>query len=151
MARRRYSDADVAAALAALDANNGNVLDTAKKLNIPEPTLKSWAQGRGVTQSIRELHDIKKEELAAHLRDVAMKLIDAVPAKIENANLQQIGVVLGIAIEKAQLLAGEATERSEHNVILTDEQRTERVAQLLETARARRDGRAADPNDNRLQ
>ena len=42
MARRSYSDAERAEALAVLDANAGNVERTARHLGLPRKTLEGW-------------------------------------------------------------------------------------------------------------
>lgn len=137
--RRSFSDNDKAAALAALDANGGNVLRTAKQLNVPRSTLQEWANGR-VNHDVPELRQRKKEDLASRLVEIAHQLIDAIPDKIYDANLQQVSTSLGIAVEKIQLLQGQATERSE--IIdngLSDSERAARIAALLDRARERRD------------
>jgi hypothetical protein len=113
VARRQYSDNDKAAALAALDANGGNTYKTAKDTGINRQTLANWANGRGVNHDMPNLVHQKKGELAERLMDVAHLLVDAIPDKIADASLQQVSTSLGIAIEKIQLLQGEATSRSD--------------------------------------
>ncbi len=46
MAKRRYSDQEKAEALAALDANGGNLLKTSEQIGIPRQTIQEWASGR---------------------------------------------------------------------------------------------------------
>jgi transposase-like protein len=110
MPRRQYSDAEKATALAALDANGGNVQGTAETLGIPESTLSGWAKGRGTNGDVPKLRDIKKKDLADELEGIAYKLAKAIPDKIEEATLQQVTTSLGITIDKMQLLRGEATD-----------------------------------------
>lgn len=50
--RRQYSDNDKAAALAALDANGGNVRGTAKQLKLSHATLQRWSDRRTSQGSI---------------------------------------------------------------------------------------------------
>jgi len=112
MGRRQYSDNDKATALAALDANGGNVNKTANMLGIPASTLTEWRDGR-VNPEVTEVRGRKKEELAGRLVEIAHLLIDAMPDKIKDSNLQQAATTLGITVEKIQLLDGKATERKE--------------------------------------
>jgi transcriptional regulator of acetoin/glycerol metabolism len=44
--RPRRGDECRAAALAALEANRGNVARTARQLGLPRKTLEGWARGR---------------------------------------------------------------------------------------------------------
>lgn len=143
MSKRRYSDEDKATALAALDANGGNVYKTSRLLKIPQTTLQEWFNGR-VNDTVPEIRMRKKEALADRLSEIAHQLIDAAPDKMKTANLQQVFTSLGITIEKLQLLDGEPTERSEVIDNLNDDERAARIAALLDRARARRDGRTTD-------
>lgn len=111
--RRRYSDADKATALAALDANGGSVQRTATELGIPERTLRTWASGQGLSDDSANLRDQKKGELADQLEVIASKLAKAIPGKIREANLQQVATSLGITIDKMQLLRGKPTAINE--------------------------------------
>lgn len=143
--RRQFSDKDKAAALAVLDANNGNVFKTAKQLNIGRTTLEGWSKGRGINHDVPELRQHKKDEISQRLVEIVHKLIDAMPDKITDANLQQVSTSIGIAVEKIQLLDGDPTERNEivdHG--LNDSDRASRIAALLERARTRRDRPSAD-------
>lgn len=113
MPRRRYSDEEKAAALAALDANGGNVALTSQQLDIPDSTLRSWSNGRGTNHAIADLRDEKRRELTEELRDIAYALVGALPSKIHDASLRDTGVTLGVVLDKLQLLEGHATTRSE--------------------------------------
>lgn len=144
MTRRQYSDNDKAAALAALDTNDGNVYKTAQQLGIPRKTLESWANNAGVNDDVANLRQHKKGEIADRLEDLVHQLIDAMPGKIGDANLQQAATTLGIAVEKIQLLRGKPTDRTVVTDELTDDERAKRIAAILDRARTRRDGRAAD-------
>jgi transposase-like protein len=44
MGKRRYSDQDRAAAVAAVTANGGNIQRTARQLGIPETSLRQWVK-----------------------------------------------------------------------------------------------------------
>lgn len=141
MERRQYSDNDKATALAALDANGGNVSKTARQLGIPNTTLTEWRDGR-IHDDVTVLRKRKKEELVGRLVEIAHLLIDAMPDKIKDANLQQSATTLGITIEKIQLLDGSPTERTEVTDNLSDDERASRIATILDRARTRRDQQA---------
>lgn len=142
MTRRDYSDSERATALAALDANGGNVAATARTLQIPRSTLQEWANGR-VNSEVTELRQEKKRDLAERLEDIAHELVDALPDKIGRANLQQTATTLGIVIDKMQLLKGEPTNIQQDYGDLTDEERSRRIAAIFDAARARRDGQVS--------
>ncbi len=140
--RRRYSDNDKATALAALDANGGNVLKTATQLRIPRKTLEEWNNGR-VVDDVAELRHENRRELKEVLRDLAYTLAEALSDNLEDAPTNHKAVALGIVIEKMQLLEGKATERLDVN--LDDRERATRITTLLDAARNRRDG--SSPSD----
>src|SRR5262245_39693868 len=106
--QRSYSNDDRAMALAALDANSGNLARTARETGVPRMTLREWARGRvgaGVTTARQE----KRSSLADELEAIAWRLIESAPAKINSANLSQTMTALGIAIDKMRLLRSQAT------------------------------------------
>ena len=136
----RYSDADRAAALAALDANGGNLAGTARQLGMPRKTLAEWAAGR-TPPGMADLRQQKRGDLATELEGIAYKLVEAMPGKIEGANLQQLATSLGIAVDKVQLLKGKPTSITA-DTTLTPQERADRVVHLLDTARQRRQAEA---------
>ena len=140
MSKRRYSDEERASALAALAANAGNIKRTADLLGIPQTTLRHWSDGDRHPESA-QMGDQKKGELADKLETVAHKLVDAMPKKIAKAPLNQVAVSMGIAIEKMRLLRNETT--SNLGGPANDDETSERIAALLDAARARRDQQAA--------
>lgn len=135
--RRRYSDNDKATALAALDANEGNLYKTARQLNISISTLQSWANAsEDKAEKLEPLRNRKRKELHEVLRDLAYQITSVIPDKLNDANLQQTSVSLGIVLEKMQLLEGKATERVEY----TDTERATRITAILDRGRERRTG-----------
>lgn len=147
MTRHQYSSDDKAAALAALEANGGNLRLTSRQLKIPLTTLHMWASGH-VPNDVPNLRTEKKAELQDELRRIAYALVEAIPAKVDSANLQQIATTLGIVIDKMQLLSGQPTDRSQIDITISDEERVARIASLLDAARARRDGQPAHSTDD---
>lgn len=144
MAKRSYSDVDKGAALAALDANNGNVNKTAREIGIPRITLKEWNDGR-VNSNVLDIRQIKKGEIAERLDDATQLLLDVLPQKLKDATLQQVATAIGILQDKAQLLKGEPTERAEMIEPLDDTTRISRIAAIFDAARDRRD-RSVNPS-----
>lgn len=110
--RRQFSDNDKAAALAALDANGGNVYRTAQQLGIGESTLRGWASGRGTHPEIADLREVKKIELADKLEQVAYKYTDHLlrDDTVLKTGAKDAAVTVGTAIDKMRLLRGLPTE-----------------------------------------
>jgi transposase len=100
---RRYSDDYRATALAALDANGGNVARTARQLAIPRKSLEGWARGP-VAAEVASFRHQKKEALADALEAVARRLLDALLGKVKEASLLQLAIALGICVDKMLLL-----------------------------------------------
>lgn len=107
--KRRYSDEDKATALAALDANGGNVLKTARALKIPHKTLDEWAKGRNQVPEVADLRNEKKGELSARYEAVIHELVDVLADKRANASLKDVATAIGILTDKMQLLRGRPT------------------------------------------
>lgn len=113
MSRREYPDTFRAEALAALDANDGNVSRTAREIGMPESTLRSWANGVGKRRISAELRGEKRGDLADRLEDIAWKLVNGIDEKdIEGASLVQKTTAFGICVDKMRLLRNQATEIS---------------------------------------
>jgi transposase-like protein len=132
VARRQYSDAEKAAALAALDANGGNVARTARDLDIPRKTLAEWAADRHTHSEVAELRQEKKRDLAQRLEEIAWELAEALPGKKELASLQHTATAMAIAIDKMQLLRGAPTSITDISI----EQLAERIERMTEDERA---------------
>ncbi len=137
--KRRYSEDDKATTLAVLQSCNGNVTRTARETGIPAATISKWRDGKHINESVTEMCDIKKGELKDRFEVIAHSLVDAIPGAIAGANLQQITTSLAIAIDKMLLLKGQPTDISHvtNTSNLTNEQRAERITELLNLGRAR--------------
>ncbi len=98
---------DREAALSALRANGWVIKRTAKELGIPESTLRRWAK-----QAAREGEKKKPTptdaELAEHLRGLAERIIGLLleSRKIEDAAPRDLGIILGIILDKLTNLTG---------------------------------------------
>lgn len=111
MAYRRYSDQDKAVALAALETHHGNVTEAAAFAGVPRKTLEEWRDGR-TAEDVANIRQEVKQSLADRLEDIAHQYLDVLPEKIPKATLMQLSTALAIAVDKMQLLRGEATSIS---------------------------------------
>lgn len=131
MGKRRYSDDERAASLAALAANGGDVAKTAAQVGVPYRTMKNWADGTCHPEAA-ELGMAKKPLLADLLEDLAHRAVRTSRRGLRHLKADRAAVVAGIAIEKMQLLRGQPTAnvdaKHEHVVTIT--------AADLEAARA---------------
>jgi transposase-like protein len=135
--RREYTDAQKAEALAALDANGGNVKRTARELDIPEASLREWSKGRNSPPGA-DLCAQKKADLGEGLEALIGRLMGGLSeAKIAKAGLSEVGVVLGIAFDKLQLLRGQPTSITTNESLTTD-QRLEKLTELIRVWESRR-------------
>ena len=134
---KRYSEADRAAALAYYEAC-GSQRRTALNCGIPETTIRDWVKGTAMNEDTHELARVKKQELSERIEHLAHLLIDQAPGKISDATLQQTITSLGIAIDKLQLLRNKPTVITD-DASLTDHDRAQRIAALLDQAGERRD------------
>lgn len=107
--RRHYSDAFRAAALAALDANAGNVKRTARELDVPPKTLEGWAKGRHSPVDA-ELRDQKKGELSDLFESIARKLLGVAEKNADALNARDAVIAAATAVDKMRLLREQPTE-----------------------------------------
>jgi hypothetical protein len=141
MARREWLDREKAEALAALDANGGNIAQTSRQLGIPRSTLTLWRSG-GVTEEVADICHLKKADLADRLETIAHLILDGLPDKVGASSLKDAAVAFGVVVDKRQLLLEKPTSITRDDGI-TDTDRAERVAALLDAARERRAGQPA--------
>lgn len=127
----KYTDAQRAEALAALQANGGNLSATSRATGIPFSTIKRWRDEPD--PRLAELGEEKKADLGDRLESIANALVDAIPEKIADAPLNHVSVALGIAIDKLRLLRGEATEVTEVRGSDAKRELAERIARLTAT------------------
>ncbi|HEX8097836.1 MAG TPA: hypothetical protein VF507_07355 [Pyrinomonadaceae bacterium] len=120
--KRNYSDNDKAEALAALDANGGDLKHTSKLLRIPLSTLTDWSKNRGINQQVTDFREDKKKDLAGKLEELAHKCVDLLPEKLPFASVRDLAGALIVAVDKMRLLKGEPTAINQ-TVTLTDDQR----------------------------
>jgi transposase-like protein len=139
----RYTDEFRAQAIVMLEAagwpqQKGALTRTAKTIGVSYQLLAHWARHQQ-TASQKLLRE-KTFDLIQALRDEVQAIIHEMPNARPDADFKELGTVLGIIVDKLQLLEGKATERVE---VMSDDERANRIATILDTARKRRD-RPAD-------
>lgn len=120
---RAYTEEQIATALAALQGNGGNAKRTAKQLAIPLATLRGWA-GKNTKSSGKpkkvsvEAESAAQARLAQKFTDFADLALDAAPERIEKMGGKDLLISAAVATEKALLLTGRPTSRSESATIV---------------------------------
>jgi molybdenum-dependent DNA-binding transcriptional regulator ModE len=121
-------------------AQLGQVSKAARAVGVSWSSAKRYLKQELIdpTSELAITRERKKIGLAETLGEAAIVLAQAMAdkTKISEARLQEIAVSLGIAIEKLQLITGQATERYEHRDI--DEPRQSLAGRVDELARRRR-------------
>lgn len=111
--RRQWTDAEKAEILAALDANQGNVKRTARQCGVPISTLRGWVKGRGTNAGVAKLRPEKRGDLADALEEIAWKIVELLPDKLETAEVRELATLLGVSLDKLLVLRGKANNRTE--------------------------------------
>ena len=128
-AQRQYTDEERAAALAALQANGGNLSLTARQVSVPRMTLATWAKEQPARQALTSTRQEKRACLADRLEELAHTLIDLMPERAAEAPANQLAISLAIAIDKMRLLREQPTAIVDER--LTDEERADRILSLM--------------------
>ena len=115
--RRNYSEKEKATILAAFAASGNNYSQTSKVFKISINTIRDWVSKKcGVNEDIQESVEDKKAEIADQLEAFVRIALKDVIGKIEDGKGGAPGslmLAVGIALDKMQLLRGEATDRTE--------------------------------------
>jgi transposase-like protein len=113
--RRRYTKREKAVAVTAAMASS--VSAAAEATGVPESTLRYWAEH----PEFAELRAKTREQIAEGSMVLATLAQRELMRKLQAGEVEprDLAVIFGIAIDKAQLLAGHATARTE-NRTLTD-------------------------------
>lgn len=139
--RRRYDDKFRASAVVMLEAEGypdkkGALEKVSKHLGVAKSTLHGWARAEQ-NPPPSELRTEKRGDLAALIEDEIHNVLSAMPGAIPDASYRDLATGLGILVDKKQLLDGKATEIIDD--LRTNEERANRINQLFDTARDRRD------------
>ena len=111
---RTYQDYSLerkAEILALVEANGGNVLQTATDTGIPHQTIRFWLANEGRFSQIR---NDKRIELSSKLKLIAHQCADLLPDRLPNASVRDIVGAMAQSIEKSQLLDGLPTTITEN-------------------------------------
>ena len=115
-----YTEQFRAEALIALEANNGNILQTATQLSIGEATLRDWvAQIRDIKETSSdlaiatvELLPETRENFITELKTLRNKVLRHLDGIVHELKAREAAITLGILIDKTELLEGNATSRT---------------------------------------
>lgn len=135
MSRRKYTEAEKAAALAFLDSNGGNVARTSRETGIPRKTIAEWRDGRGVNGTVAELRHENARSLGELFEEVARKYLEhalSAPA-VQGTSSKDAVTAAAIAFDKLQLSQGKPTEinRHEHSERATPDRAIDAAATAL--------------------
>lgn len=149
MARRSYTDQERARALE-LYREHGPA-EAERRCGVPKKTISSWAARAGVqtdaperTRAAIEQARLGWEQRRAGLADRLGEVAELLVGKIEEesaADARRHATVVGIFVEKAELLTGRATGRDERVVIDEIDQTIDRILSGAEKPHG--NGRAA--------
>lgn len=133
-----------AAVIAAIEANGGNVLATARLFNLPRDTVNYWWNKSDRFRFV-EIEQISRTNLADKLENIAHSTADSLSAHdLSIVSFRDKGAVLNAVIGNMQLLRGEPTTISA--TTSTDEDRKSKVSEMLARIEARAiDVTPADP------
>lgn len=115
-----YTEQFRAEALVTLEANGGNILQTATQLNIGEATLRGWAaEIRDIKETSSdlaiatvELIPETRESFISELKTLRNKVLRHLDGIVEDLKAREAAITLGILIDKTELLEGNATSRT---------------------------------------
>lgn len=145
----RYSDEFRASAVLMLRSSGyperrGALMETANHLGISHQILGRWYR-RDSNPPAQKIVQIKMADIVEMLKTELARAIQAMPDALPDADYLDIGKVIGIVVDKLQLLQGEATERIVYE--LSDSDRSEQIVKILNAARAREAGQSVDRSD----
>lgn len=128
MTKRMYTDADRERARVAWESTGRAMRPTARETGMPIATLQRWVEAwenpppaalappEVYEQVYADVRTSKRGELIAAAWDLAAAAFARAKDALPDASARDAATVAGIAIDKAQLLSGAATERHEHDI-----------------------------------
>lgn len=128
--RRRYTKRQKATAIMAAEMTT--VAAAAKQTKVPDSTLRQWVND----PRYAKLRAKTREELAEEMRVLAGLAVKALVEKVSRGEVEprDLVIMLGVAIDKGQLLSGQATSRTEHRDLLSGlpDDESERLASAID-------------------
>ena len=137
--QKRYNDDFRASAIVYLEAAGypkvpGALSRVSSKLAVPTKTLYRWWHGVYNPPPDKTVA-AKRIDLTQLLRDEITAALGEMNNARGDASYRDLGVVLGIAIDKLQLLSGQPTQRVETIATILDELPEDDYAAIVEEAR----------------
>jgi transposase-like protein len=135
----RYSDDFRASTVLMLRAagypeRRGALMEVANSVGVSHSLIRRWFT-KEVNPPPSKIAQIKMSDIVEMLKNEVVAALQELPNARGDADYLDIGKVMGIMVDKLQLLSGEATERIVYE--LSDSDRSEQVAEILNAARAR--------------
>lgn len=110
MAKKSYTDAERAEALAVLQANGGNMLRTSKATGIPRTTLIAWSGDIDRQERTADVIERKRFDLADVIERELQAIFQAMATKRADATYRELATAAGILIDKLGMLSGVAPD-----------------------------------------
>jgi hypothetical protein len=125
---RRYSRRTKAAAVVAAAVTS--VAAVADETGIPRQTVAYWFDA----PEFSELRQKTREDLAAESMGLAHQVMGEITRRINEFEPRDLSVLFGILVDKGQLLAGQATSRTETRELSMDDHERAQLHELLREA-----------------
>lgn len=120
--RRRYTKRQKATAVIA--AEMASVAAASEQTGIPERTIRHWQDNPELAKLAAKTRDEMADGFRVLTQIAVERLIELVPTM----EARDLTILAGVAVDKGQLLTGEATHRTEHRELLADFDDGEREA-----------------------
>lgn len=135
-----YSEQDKAIALTTLATCRGNYSEASRLchqqgLTASRDQIRRWSMGVSISESAAQKAQEKKRDIAEMFEEEARAALLSCAKVRDNAKYSELMTGAAIAVDKMQLLRGEATEITQQN--LSEEAKALRVAELLLKAQER--------------
>ncbi len=99
--------------LSVLDANGGQLSQTARETEIPKSTILGWSEHYANDPLVARYRTLKNEELADRFRAIAGAASERLYKELANVSVDKLATVAAISTDKQLLLTGNATSISE--------------------------------------
>lgn len=122
---RTYSASDKALVFAELEINEGNIKRTARNLNMPVSTVRTFKQkweAEGIPKEVAEAVPAAIGEFVDDAERVRDKLLIALEQKVDRGeiNAREIVTALGVLTDKIRAMRGLDAKKVEHTLSLPD-------------------------------
>jgi transposase-like protein len=120
--------------LLALDANNGNIYQTAKEFDIPRMTISDWNQRREhLFEQGELLMQQRRLRLAQRMEMIVNQIVDGLPKKVASARLSDSANALRILLNLSAEVEAKNAQRREKKTDIR-----EKLTRLLDHYAAQR-------------